>query len=82
MLDFQLICFNGAHRTQDRESTDAMAIHPLTEKCEQFIKQYCQQHSMACVGGVALVEGISSDLINALAKHQFIEQGTFFTDSL
>jgi hypothetical protein len=78
--DFQIVCFNGAHRTEHSEKTDMMAVHPITEKCEKFIQKYCAENHIACIGGVALTEGVDGNLTTALENNGFKEAWTCFTD--
>ncbi len=57
MYDYQIVCFNGANRAQDQEATDATAVHPVNEKCEKFVENFCQENGIICLGGVALAKG-------------------------
>lgn len=82
MNDYHIICFNGANRTTDQETIDAMAVHPLTKECEQFVEKFCQENGIVCLGGVAFGKGLLTDLTDALYANKFTESETCFTDSL
>ena len=80
MYDYQIICFNGANRTKDSETTDAMAVHPISQECEDFITDYCEKNNITCIGGVAFVKGLNPDLTDTLYNNGFKESWTCFTD--
>jgi hypothetical protein len=81
MNDYQVICFNGANRTKDKETTDLTAIHPISKNCEEFVKSFCFKNNINFLGGVALAEGLLLKLTDALEKNNFIEEGTYFSDT-
>jgi Fe2+ or Zn2+ uptake regulation protein len=56
MNDYQVICFNGANRTKDKETTDLTAIHPISKNSEEFVKSFCFKNNINFLGGVALAE--------------------------
>lgn len=82
MYDYQIVCFNGANRTKNQETTDAMAVHPISAKCEKFVKKFCLENNIACLGGVAFAKGLITKLTNALESNKFKEEYTCFSDSL
>jgi hypothetical protein len=79
--DYIVMHFNGAHRTRDQETTDATAIHPLSSRCEIFLSQYEKSNNIQCVGGVFLLNGLGSNLIDKLNEQGFCE-ATFFSDNV
>ncbi len=83
MNDYQIVCFNGANRTRDEETTDTIAIHPITKECEEFVEKFCKENNIYCVGGVAFGEGHMDtyDLSKALEENDFEEEWTCFTDT-
>lgn len=81
MYDYQIVCLNGANRTKDEETTDATAIHPISEACEMFIEKFCQENGIVCLGGVAFGKGLLSNLTCALEENDFKENWTFFSDT-
>lgn len=82
MYDYKIICFNGANRTKNQETTDAMVIHPISKKCEKFIKKFCPENGIICLGDVAFGKGLLTTLTDALYANKLVESGTFFTDKL
>ena len=80
MYDYQIVCFNGANRTKDQETTDAMAVHPISARCEEFVENFCRENGIVCLGGVALVKGLLSKLTIALEQNGFMEEWTCFSD--
>lgn len=81
MYDYQIVCLNGANRTKDEETTDATAIHPISEACEVFIEKFCQENSIVYLGGVAFGKGLLRNLTYALEENDFKENWTFFSDT-
>jgi tRNA A37 threonylcarbamoyltransferase TsaD len=81
MYDYQITCFNGANRTKDKESTDATAINPISEKCEKFIENFCKENNVVFLGGVAFGEGLLTELTTALEENNFKENWTMFSDT-
>ncbi len=81
MYDYQIACFNGANRTKDQETTDAIAVHPISEKCEKFIANFCKENGIVCLGGVAFGMGLLTELTTELEKNGFSEHWTIFSDT-
>lgn len=81
MYDYQIVCFNGANRTKNQETTDATAIHPISEKCEKFIENFCKENGIVCLGGVAFGKGLLIKLTTALEENNFTESWTMFSDT-
>lgn len=81
MYDYQIVCFNGANRTKDQETTDAIAVHPITKKCEKFVESFCKENGIVCLGGVAFGMGLLIELTTALKENNFTENWTMFSDT-
>ena len=81
VADFSITHFNGANRTYDRESTDATAIHPLSKRCENFLKNIANQENLTTQNGVVLLSGLGSAIIDKLINSGFTEH-TIFIDEV
>lgn len=80
MYDYQIVCFNGANRSENTEMTDAMAIHPITKECKEFLEKFCKENGIICMGGVAFGKDFLMNLTDALEYAGFKECWTMFTN--